>query len=144
MYLKIINWTFICVFKDVLSINNIWIRAKLMNKTSHRNYRIQLFSQFEYYSDINFIFNLLISVAITVMLCQGVSSRSSGLERNKDPFPEQMLNILSRSVCRSTEYLSRYSKSEHYYHPLQSPILLTASKSFLIFTVLNQECFLFK
>lgn len=52
-----------------------------------------------------FRFDLLISAAITVMLCHSSVSRSRGFEVNIEPFPELMLNTLSISVCRSTEYL---------------------------------------
>lgn len=52
-----------------------------------------------------FGFNLLISAAITVMLCHRSVSRSRGFEVNIEPFPELMLNTLSISVWRSTEYL---------------------------------------
>lgn len=48
---------------------------------------------------------LLISVAITVILCHKDDSRSRGLDVKIDPFSESMLNILSMSVCLSTEYL---------------------------------------
>lgn len=61
--------------------------------------------------------NLLISAAITVMLCHNNISRSRGLEVNIDPFPESMLNILSISVCRSTEYLQiRQIRNEMHFH----------------------------
>lgn len=52
-----------------------------------------------------FRFDLLISAAIIVMLCHSTVSRSRGFEVNIEPFPELMLNTLSISVCRSTEYL---------------------------------------
>lgn len=52
-----------------------------------------------------FKIDLLISVAITVILCHKFNSRSRDLDIKIDPFPESMLNILSMSVCRSTEYL---------------------------------------
>lgn len=48
---------------------------------------------------------LLISVAITVMLCHSNVSRSRSFDVKIEPFPESMLKILSISVCRSTEYL---------------------------------------
>lgn len=58
-----------------------------------------------------FMQNLLISEATTVMLCHNNVSRSSSLEVNIEPFPVSMLNILSMSVCRSTEYLKIEAKS---------------------------------
>lgn len=54
--------------------------------------------------------DLLISVAITVMLCHSSVSRSRSFDVKMDPFPESMLNILSISVCRSTEYLKMQSR----------------------------------
>lgn len=54
--------------------------------------------------------DLLISVAITVMLCHSNVSRSRSFDVKIEPFPESMLNILSISVCRSTEYLKRQSR----------------------------------
>ena len=52
----------------------------------------------------------LISVAITVMLCHSSVSRSRSFDVKIEPFPESMLNILSISVCRSTEYLKMQSR----------------------------------
>lgn len=66
--------------------------------------------------------DLLISVAITVMLCHSNVSRSRSFDVKMEPFPESMLNILSMSVCRSTEYLE-----------VQSRIL----KGFFVFAVLT-------
>lgn len=54
--------------------------------------------------------DLLISVAITVMLCHSNVSRSRSFDVKIEPFPESMLNILSISVCRSTEYLIMQSR----------------------------------
>lgn len=54
--------------------------------------------------------DLLISVAITVMLCHSNVSRSRSFDVKTEPFPEWMLNILSRSVCRSTEYLEMQNR----------------------------------
>lgn len=55
-------------------------------------------------------FDLLISVAITVILCHSSVSRSRSFDVKIEPFPESMLNILSISVCRSTEYLKMQSR----------------------------------
>lgn len=54
--------------------------------------------------------DLLISVAITVMLCHSRVSRSRSFDVKIEPFPESMLNILSISVCLSTEYLKTQSR----------------------------------
>lgn len=65
--------------------------------------------------------NLLISVAITVMLCHSSVSRSRSFDVKIEPFPESMLNILSISVCLSTEYLkiqSRIYKDFSWFFPL--------------------------
>lgn len=51
--------------------------------------------------------NLLISVAVTVMLCQGDDSRSRGFKVKIEPFSALILKIRSISVCRSTEYLAK-------------------------------------
>lgn len=58
----------------------------------------------------NMRLHLLISVAITVILCHSTDSRSRSFDVKMEPFPESMLNILSMSVCRSTEYLKRQGK----------------------------------
>lgn len=50
--------------------------------------------------------NLLISVAVMVMLCQGDDSRSRGFKVKIEPFSALILKIRSISVCRSTEYLA--------------------------------------
>lgn len=51
--------------------------------------------------------NSLNSEAMTEMLCQAFSSRSSSLRRYTDPFPAWMSNTLSMSVRRSIVYLQQ-------------------------------------
>lgn len=63
-----------------------------------------------YYGEIGlegYTFNLLISVAVIVMLCQGDDSLSRGFRVKIEPFSEWILKTRSISVCRSTEYLNK-------------------------------------
>lgn len=76
-----------------------------------------------------FRFDLLISAAITVMLCHSNVSRSRVFEVNIEPFPELMLNILSISVCRSTEYLQMQREELEYCFPFIFYVLKPFSKT---------------
>lgn len=58
---------------------------------------------------------LLISVATTEMLCHLDISLSSAFSVVMVPFTESMLNNLSRSVCRSMEYLKEQHKIIQFY-----------------------------
>lgn len=75
-----------------------------------------------------FRFDLLISAAITVMLCHSSVSRSRGFEVNIEPFPELILNTLSISVCRSTENLEIQRQGLGEYFPFKFCVLKPFSK----------------